>query len=267
MTLKRRIYGLPIMRGYREYRTGLLAGRHRHHFGGFRFAGTDSFFDPAWEREEREVMERQIAAADVFIDIGANQGLYTCMAASRGKQVVAIEPEAGNLRFLLSNVAANDFSVEVFAVALAERPGVTELFGDGDTASLVAGWAAARSSFAQRVPVNTLDNLASCRWAGASLFIKMDVEGFELPVLRGAGAMLTRDPKPCWLIETFPVAFDRDRTRNADFVAIFELMEDHGYLCTSAQTGEPVSVDLAREWARDGAQAEVGRSNYLFRPA
>ena len=266
MGLKRAVYGLPIMKAYRDYRTRQLADRHLAHFAGFKFAGTAAFFDPHWEAEERRVIDTQIDAADIVVDIGANQGLYTCIAAQRGKRVVAIEPEAGNLRFLLSNVAANGFAAEVFATALGRAPGVAEIYGDGDTASLVPGWASTRRSFSQRVPVNTLDNLLADRWPDRPMFIKMDVEGFELAVLQGARGMLARATKPHWLIETFPVAFDGNHTPHGDFVSVFELMADYGYACTHAQTGASVSLDQARDWARRGALDEVGRSNYLFLP-
>lgn len=266
MGLKRIIYGMPAMRAYRDHRTRVLATQQREHFAGFRFAGTPAFFDPQWELDERTIIEEQLDAADVFVDIGANQGLYTCLAAHRGKKVVAVEPEPGNLRFLLSNAAANGFVPEVFAMALAREPGIAEIFGDGDTASLVPGWASARSNFAQRIAVNTLDNLLAERWRDRSIFIKMDVEGVEFSVLQGAQRMLDRDRKPSWLIETFPVAFDGVQTRNDNFVPLFELMGHNGYVCMQAQTRQSVSLEQVRKWAQCGASADVGRSNYLFRP-
>lgn len=267
MGLKRFIYGLPIMKPYRDHRTRALATRQVDHFAGFRFAGTPAFLEPEWEPEERVIIEEQLSAADIFIDIGANQGLYTCLGAARGKHVAAVEPEAGNLRFLLGNLAANDFAAEVFATALGSAPGTADIYGDGDTASLVPGWAATHRTFAQKVPVNTVDNLFADRWSDLTVFIKMDVEGFELSVLKGAGRMLARADKVSWLIETFPVAFDSARTANADFVAIFELMTANGYQATHAETREAISVERARDWTKRAAIAEVGRSNYLFTAA
>ena len=264
MNIKRWIYGLPLARGYRNYRTRVLAARHRAHFLGFLFAGTDAFFDPAWEAEEREAMETQLGRADVLIDIGANQGLYSCIAAQRGVHVAAVEPEIGNLRFLMSNIRANGFEVEIFATALGASTATSDFYGDGDTASLVRGWGSSPTSFVQRVPVNTADNLFADRWPGQRILIKMDVEGFEAAVLDGAARLLARTPRPVWLIETFPTVYDEKRSPNPDFARVFETMLAHGYQCTHVQSRLSVDYDQVKRWqVGEGIVSPLG-GNFLF---
>lgn len=264
MGIKRFVYGLPVLGWYRNGRTRKLAQQHKLHFGGFEFAGTAFLHDPDSEREERQCLSDQMAHTDIFIDIGANYGLYSCMAASKGLQVAAVEPESGNLRFLMSNVRKNDFPVEIFATALGSDPGVMKIYGDGDTASLVEGWASASSAFSAMVPVNTMDNLFADRWAGQRILIKVDVEGFELTVLKGAVRTLARSPGPVWLIETFPRMYDADRSENCDFMPVFDLMFENGYECRHSQGGFPVDRAQIHRWMSGEDAETLQRGNFLF---
>ena len=264
--LKRLFYGLPMMAPYRAFRTAQLASRHRLHPLGFLFAGSETYFDAAWEVAERDTISRSLAHADVFIDVGANQGLYTCLAAAAGVQTAAIEPEAGNLRFLLSNVHANGFrNVEIFPVALAAAAGVETFYGDGDVASLILGWHQVRQSFSQLVPSNSLDNLFADRWADRRLFLKVDVEGAEMDVLRGATRLLARSAPTTWLLETFLLNRDKGRSLNTQFGTLFEMMFDTGYACSRVDTGAEITAADVRQWVARPLEAALGRSNFLFR--
>jgi hypothetical protein len=92
--------------------------------------------------ESAEIREfcRHLDRAAVCVDIGANVGLYTCIAANRGKQVVAVEPMARNLEVLYRNIDGNGFhDVEVFPLGLSCESGVKRIYGSGVCASLVGG--------------------------------------------------------------------------------------------------------------------------------
>lgn len=262
--LKRRIYGLPIMQTYRDWRTAQLAADHRDHPLGFRFAGFDIFFKESWEPQERAIIDEHLSPTSVFVDVGAMQGFYTCFAASKGLEVAAIEPEPGNVRFLLSNITENGFNVEVFPVAVSSKAGAAMIYGDGDMSSLVSGWARYPESFSQRVATNTLDNLFGDRWMDRPILLKVDVEGHELAVLQGAQRLLSRNEKPTWLIETFPFLVDENYSANPDFVQLFEMMFDAGYNAVRTDNRSRVSLHDVRLWAGERKSADVGRSNYLF---
>src|ERR1035437_648374 len=101
---------------------------------------------------------RPLQKASTCIDIGANIGLYTCLAAAQGKHVVAIEPLSVNLTALYRNLLCNDFlDVEVFPVGLSGKAGIKRLFGGNTAASFVPGWAGASDKRNELVPVSALD--------------------------------------------------------------------------------------------------------------
>lgn len=267
MRLKRWLYGLPLMSGYRGMRTRALAANHRAHPLGFKFAGYDQFFGE-WEPKERAVVEDVMGKVDVMIDVGANIGFYTCWGASNGKIVAAVEPEPGNVNFLLSNVAANEFDVEVYPIAMSDGPGVVKIYGDADTASVVPGWCGMDSSFVQMVPSNSLDNLFADRWSGQRKFIKIDVEGFERAVLDGAWRLVRQEPRPTWLIECFPHHFTAGRPRNDFFLPLFERMFHNGYKATSVDTREELTIDHVRRMSeRSPLTINEAHFNFLFQSA
>src|SRR5919108_3469456 len=168
---------------------------------GFRFGGNERMQLGSFEPHETGLLQELVDDTDVFIDVGANIGYYACLMRSLGRHVVAIEPLRQNLEFLLRNLKENGWSdVEVLPLAMAAEPGISEIYGGGTGASLISGWAGASPVLRQTVPVNTLDNVVGSRFEGGRVLIKIDVEGAELNVLRGATHLLSSEPPPRWLI-------------------------------------------------------------------
>ena len=260
INVRRMIYGLPAMRWYRRMRARSAFGPARMTRDGFMMAGADLFFDPQWEVSERRIVADFLPDCSTFIDVGANHGFYSLLGARSGKNVVAVEPEEGNLILLRSNVAINQAEVEVQAAALSASTGTASLYGDGDMASMDRQWQGVGKGFRQKVATTTLDKLVAGRWPGERLFIKIDVEGFEDQVLRGATATLARSPRPFWLVETYP----RRPTGGYSpaFKAVFEIMHAAGYegrLASDLDTR--VTAADVEQWDRD----PIEDSNFLFR--
>lgn len=253
------------LRRYRNYAAEQREQKPRDHDFGFTFIGSDFNFDPAWEVEEKALFREQMPKHDVFIDIGSNQGIYSCLAAKLGLHVLAFEPLARNLTFLLTNVEANGFEVEVFPVALSDSCGVLPLYGDRDIASLERRWSDRLSQAKQMVPVNSLDAIVGDRFSDRKVLIKLDVEGFELSVLKGCSSILSRKNKPTWLIETIPqVGFGS--FVNTEFVKLFELMRDNGYTCSALSGGDEIDVDEVKSWGLTLPE-RYSRGNFVFAPA
>jgi FkbM family methyltransferase len=217
-----------------------------------------------WESAEKSAFLEVLALHDVLLDIGANVGFYSCMAASFGKHTVAFEPSPRNLRFLYKNLWENKLNdVEIFPLGLAGRCGLERMFGFDAVASFVPGWADAHSA-SELVPLTTLDTVAACRFSGKRLFIKMDVEGFELDVLAGAAEVLCLDPKPTWLVEILLRSDCTPGGTNRRFYETFEVFWKHGYRARTLDTG---STDLLRadieRWVAKG-YVDTGTRNFLF---
>lgn len=219
-----------------------------------------------FEIEETAIISRLLPRVDVFVDIGANLGYYTCLALLSGKPVVAFEPQQQNLQCLFQNLTANGWEdkAEVFPLALSDRPGLLTLYGaSGPSASLIKNWAGYSSHFKKTVPVSTLDNVLAGRFSDQRLFIKMDVEGAEYHVLKGALLTLALSPKPIWLLEICLEEFHPEGS-NPDFQQIFQLFWEHGYQAfTATENPKLVKPSEVANWVEKG-HADSGTFNYVF---
>lgn len=132
-----------------------------------------------------------------FIDVGANIGNHTLFFASiNDAQVISIEPEYDNFSILCENVKINDLTDKVELHNVAIWDSVTKL--DLTNSSLKnSGMFRAHEAPNGTVEGIPLDDLVSNRNIDA---IKIDVEGAELRVLKGATAIIT-EARPHFSIE------------------------------------------------------------------
>jgi FkbM family methyltransferase len=238
---------------------------------GFRLV---SGLHPAYEQMRRGEFEIHEAAlirgllscSDRFIDVGANLGYYTCMALTAGKPALAVEPQPQNLRCLFQNLIANGWQAraEVFPLALSDHPGLLSLYGaSGPSASLVKGWAGYSARHRQIVPVSTLDNLLAGRFDGERLLVKIDVEGAEYGVVKGALGSLARVPAPAWVVEICLQEFHPEGA-NPDFLGVFNLFWAAGYQAYAVgPSPRPVSKQEVEAWWTSRSTSG-GTFNYLF---
>ncbi len=239
---------------YRTVRDFCVSRKARETKYGFTLAGSTIMSSDDFEAEEVRTFLEFLDGHDAVLDIGANVGFYSCLAASRGKQVVSFEPSARNLKFLYKNLWDNGLpKVEVFPVGLAKEKGLSMMFGFGGISSFVPGWGQAQTSKGYLVPVTTLDTVAAGRFEGKKLLIKMDVEGFELDVLAGATKTLDLNPKPTWLMEILLQDGVIPGGMNRRFNETFEIFWAHGYQCRKLDESRAIvqQSDLAN-WINRG---------------
>lgn len=149
-----------------------------------------------FEAELRE-LPSIVSGREIAIDVGANIGFYTYAMSRIFRRVEAFEPIAECAQQIAEFGASN---VRVHNIALSSSSGVAELHipvQDGRPTSALASIAQTYDdAITVSVPMRTLDNFG---FEGVS-FIKIDVEGHELEVLRGAATTIRRE-QPVMLIE------------------------------------------------------------------
>jgi FkbM family methyltransferase len=153
-----------------------------------------------FERAEQDAFARIVRPGDVIYDLGAHAGFYTLLAAKltgATGAVVAFEPVPRNLGYLRRNLALNHCeNVTVVAAAVADRSG-TARFEEGPLNTV----GALSQGGGDEVAVVSLDEYPG----PAPRVIKMDVEGAEAAVLRGARRVL-REARPIVLLSTHSTA-------------------------------------------------------------
>lgn len=154
---------------------------------------------PEWD--EMNFMLRYLRSGDHFGDVGANIGSYTLLASARhpGVRVTAVEPGEPALTRLRENLALNGLDgvggVKVAAVAVGDQEGTVRFTRGRDTINRIA---LGGDGDSVEVPITTLDALFA---DDPPALIKVDVEGAEDRVVRGAQRLLSGERPPVLLLE------------------------------------------------------------------
>jgi FkbM family methyltransferase len=178
-----------------------------------------------FEPGETRLLGRLLDRGDTFIDVGAHIGWFTTAAArcvGEAGQIVACEPYPSNAAMLKGNLALNDCkNVRVVEAALGSRPGTITLARAGGDSGGVTALDWARDGRVE-VPMTTLDEIAS--HLSAVALMKVDVEGWEAHVLRGAAKTLSQTENV--LIEINPAALRKAGSSPGE---VFDLLRRAGF--------------------------------------
>lgn len=192
---------------------------------------------------------------DLFVDVGANVGSYSVLAcAVKGARGVCFEPVPVTFARLLDNIRINALSdrVEALNLGVADREGeLAFTSAENCTNHVVADNENAPE--AVRVKVLPLDAILKGR---APSMLKIDVEGFEVPVLKGAEATLANDSLHSVLLE-LNGSNARYGFSESD---ILGTMSRHGFVACSY---EPFTRELRR---LEGGGSLTGNTLFVRRP-
>jgi len=213
----------------------------------------DMYFG-VYEPEEVEVFRRFVRRGDTVVDAGANIGFFSALAASLvgpEGEVHAFEPVPAYFERLATLRAANPrHRFQLNAEALGEREARAEIRVSG---SANLGWNTMVPELMPRdsaaathdVRVRRLDGYLAERGVERIALLKVDVEGFELPLMRGfTGWLEGRAERPAILCEVAPGAYAPQASRVQD---LFGLLDRFGYRAYSvAKSERPIAArDLA----------------------
>lgn len=143
----------------------------------------------------------QVSNDDVVVDVGAHVGIFSLKAsreASRGT-VLAIEPYDSNFRLLTHNTMLNGaMNVLTLKIAVSNFEAMTKLYvGEASHAHTITRKRTKEESFVGKdyvsIEVSTIDALLDRLGISKVNFIKINVEGEELQVLKGAGRILEQN--------------------------------------------------------------------------
>lgn len=162
-----------------------------------------------YEWDTREFIRRYLKTGEVFVDVGAHLGFFSMIAARKvGAEgcVYAFEPSPDTFRHLEANVALNRFSqVICVPAAVSDQPGSavlhTRLNEPSDAFSTLTNFNPDNQVKSMPVTCVSLDEYLQQQKRSDVHLVKIDVEGWEAHVLRGAESLLTTPDAPVLVIE------------------------------------------------------------------
>lgn len=158
-----------------------------------------SLFFLGYESGIRNIIKTKFQDNGTFVDVGANVGIHTLVAAKRAKEVIAIEPMPENADRLDENCRLNNLNnVTILRCLASDREGHRMIYkgiaGQPGSSSLYPDEDMKEGLICKSV---TLDSLFKDKKVD---FIKIDAEGEDGRILLGAKATITRD-KPIIVFE------------------------------------------------------------------
>jgi FkbM family methyltransferase len=175
--------------------------------------GFRSAINGKWDDTALNILKKFDPEKTTFIDVGANIGTTCLPAASFGYKVIAYEANPLMASYLLQNISLNyNLKIITFPFALGniknETVEIFENIGNQGSSSIIKDWSPGKQTkIKYETYITTLDeslktlNLRK----NDDLIIKLDVEGYELEVLKGAKNTI-KQFKPIILFENNPTS-------------------------------------------------------------
>lgn len=192
-----------------------------------------------YEPDVSAIMFRILAEGDSVIDVGANVGYFSLlMGLIAGPQghVLAFEPGAENVQRLRANLALTGIeNVTVVETAASAEPGELTFFINSDNAGGCALWDPAQypgnvkcqeTPLPLRIQATTIDAEMERSGLAVPKLIKIDTEGAEHEVLKGASKLLATGKVPYIVAELHEFGLDK---MGSSQMALREFMAQFGY--------------------------------------
>lgn len=224
------------------------------------------FLGNMFERGTQNALRKWVKPSSLVLDIGANIGAHSLPLAQLvgpSGRVLSFEPTDYAYRKLCRNLDLNPglaSRVTTFHCFLAEKD-------DGVTpTSIYSSWPLTGNEDlhakhqGQAMPTNTartvrIDSILAEMGNPVVHLVKLDVDGFETDVLRGATALL-RDSRPVFLMELSPYVLDERGSSLEELLACFA-PHDYRFYHERSERMLPLAPDELRRLVGDGASINV----------
>ena len=188
-------------------------------------------FEEVYEVEN--IMPKLVGRDTVFVDVGAYIGFYTVWACRRARRVISVEPNPAALAYLKVNIALNECpNVTVVPKAIGDRRGYTKLkIPEAAEKGFISMHSSIvrdfKEAFEVEVEMDTLDSVLEEVGVDSVDILKIDVEGAEGLVVRGAEKTL-KEAKAV-LIEIWPENIWVARHLKNSGYKLVEIIDHGGY--------------------------------------
>ena len=184
------------------------------------------------------------AGDDTFVDIGANIGLYSLMAAANGvSRVYAIEPNPFSFSVLVRNIAANGFNPVIIPLCLAmsNKSSIVTFKLGGPHAGTIQNEIIVEGPHPDGMSITTasfsIDELFGVQGISGVNHLKIDVDGLEPEILHGATGLLSSGALRSILVE------DNSKNEGGESKLVSFL--------------EQFDFSLTDAWGRDGTDNKI----------
>jgi len=214
-----------------------------------------------YEPELSAVFEAVLRHGDVFVDIGANEGYFSILSSKivgPAGRVLAVEPQSRLQPVLKKNFAENQSKVELVPMALWDSVGqaALNLASDINTGSTSSLTSKGRFKKQELVRTTTLDALLAHHGISKIRLLKIDAEGAEFPILRGANELFTQRRVDVLSLDFHPYHVAKEVPHQMD-----RWLRDRGYQLSQTAVG----MWLYHLPEAAGAFASLGPSEPILR--
>lgn len=182
----------------------------------------------------KKIVAKNLNSGEIFIDVGANIGAISFLGSKivgKSGKVYAFEPEEKNLHIFQKNISFNNLNnINLVPLACTEKSGFATFNISKNSGEHSLGETISPSNIIKSIKIKTisLDDFTKKNNINKIKLIKIDVEGQELSVLRGAKSILKKaSPKllfECW---------DKNK-----FEAIAKLLDSYNYKIKKVTTND-----------------------------
>jgi FkbM family methyltransferase len=140
---------------------------------------------------ETEYIKANVKPGDVFIDVGTFiDGWHSLLAAKEGAKVISFEPVSAYVKRFREQVELNNLDIRIEPVALSDKNGTATFYDSGGASS----FSKEHGENVNKVPSKKISITAKTldSYSLRPTMIKIDVEGFEANVIKGARKTLAK---------------------------------------------------------------------------